>query len=819
MEISKRKLIFSHGNWKTSRVLRFLLACLLVITTLGPMVSFQPALAADNPTVKVRIETPQKTVWSGSVEVKDCNITDTNGVAHALQSPKAACALAAAADAGGFTYSFSDSGWGLYLTEIDGFVSDFTNFWLYRVNNVSPSTGMADYDLVDGDELLISLGPWPDTPLKLNTSKSSVITDESFTLSSTYYDDNTQSFQPLADATVHLGNDVLAADSQGQLTTGINQPGNYLAYIEKDGYVRSDKIQIEVTDASSQAVQSDLIVSNLGQVIWQGTVNIDTTQFTDTDGITHNIDHPTALGALVEGSQSGGFPLEITNSAYGFYISSINGIAAQGWDGWSYTVNGQSPFVGMGDQSISDGDQISVYYSLWPWKLEASKSVVQVGEEVTFTAYQYDSGTSQWQEAPDVTVKIGSSEYQSDQDGEVKRTFDTIGEYEAYLVSGGWPNSSSVKVKVQLEPTGKSAVTQNELDQSAAKALEYLKNQQGDDGSIENAGVSAWCAMAFGSAGIYSDTIKKQQSLTDFLMTYTPSGPNIASDYARQILASVACGRDPHTFGTDLITGLKGCYQNGQIGDPSYINDDVFGVLALLASGEDVNSPIIGDAIQYIISHQNADGGFGYGTVGLSDVDTTSAVIQALVLAKNKGYAGTSNIQTALDQAVVFLKNAQNEDGGFPYNTEGAFTDSDSASTAWVIQALIALGEDVNEWKSSDGSTPYHSLLSLQNQDGSFSWQEGNPGQAIMTAYVIPALEGQAWPITLELKQVAQTSQSNGVSQTANSSGDGTTQTDQNNNNSSVLAYTGFNLLWIIMGMLLIFWGYKLNRFYIRRKL
>lgn len=819
MEISKRQLVFSNMNLKANKIARFFLACLLVITALGPLVSFQPALAADNPIVKVRIETPQKTVWNGLVEVEDCNITDTNGIDHVLQSPKAACALAAAAQVGGFTYSFSDSGWGLYLTEVDGFVGDSTNFWLYRVNNVSPPTGMTDYDLADGDELLISFGPWPDTPLKLTTSKSNVVVGESFTLSSSYYDDNMQSFQPLADATVHLGNDVLATDGQGQLTTSINQPCNYLAYIEKDGYVRSDKIQIEVTDANSQGVQSELVVSNLGQVIWQGTVNVDTTQFTDTNGITHNIDHPTALGALVEGSQSGGFPLEITNSAYGFYVSSINGIAAQGWDGWSYTVNGQSPFVGMGDQPILDGDQIHVYYSLWPWKLEASKSVVQVGEEVTFTAYHYDLATSQWQKAPGVTVKVGDSEYQSNQDAEVKKVFNNQGEYEAYLMSGGWPNSPSIKVKVQLEPTGKPAVTQNELDQSAVKALECLRNQQGDDGSIENAGVSAWCAIAFGSAGIYSDTIKKQQSLTDFLITYVPAGPNLASDYARQILASVACGRDPRTFGMDLITGLKGCYQNGQIGNISYINDDVFGVLALLASGEDVNSPIIGNAIQYIISHQNTDGGFGYGITGLSDVDTTSAVIQALVLAKNKGYAGSSDIQTALDQAVVFLKNAQNEDGGFPYNTEGAFIDSDSASTAWVIQALIALGENVNEWKSSDGSTPYHFLLSLQNQDGSFSWQEGNQGQAIMTAYVIPALEGQAWPITLELKQVSPTSQSSGVSQTANSSGDGTTKTDQNNNNSSVLAYTGFNLLWIVMGMLLIFWGYKLNRFYIRRKL
>ena len=48
------------------------------------------------------------------------------------------------------------------------------------------------------------------------------------------------------------------------------------------------------------------------------------------------------------------------------YITDINGESAGsfgGWDGWSYTVNGQSPSVGIGDYNIKSGDIIVVFYS------------------------------------------------------------------------------------------------------------------------------------------------------------------------------------------------------------------------------------------------------------------------------------------------------------------------------------------------------------------------------------------------------------------------------------------------------------------------
>jgi len=777
--------------------------------------------AADNPVVRVRIETPEKTIWNGEVEVKGCTITDANGIGYVIDGPKAACALVAAAKQGSFSYTFDDSGWGLYLTEVDGIESDSNNYWLYRVNYSSPPMGLTDYNLSNGDELLISFGPWPDTPLRV-TSSTQVGVGEQFTVSSSYYDGNQSDFLPIGDAEVHLGAAVLHTDQQGKLTTSLSQAGTYPLYIEKDGYVRSERLQIEAIDAATSGVKVNINIINLDQILWQGNVAVDTTEFVDNSGNSHKIDHPTVLGALVEAGKAGGLPIEIASSAYGFYVVSIDGISPQGWDGWNYKVNGESPFVGMGDFEISDGDNIVVYYSIWPWKLEADKTSVKVGEEVTFTAYHYDSSSGQWQISPDTTVMIGDKEYQTDQNGTVTRTFEQQGDYEAYIISGGWQNSQSVTITVSEKPSQKPSIGRDELYQSAQKALDYLKSQQGDDGSIENAGISAWCAVAFGSAGIYPGTVSKQGlSLVEYLRTYVPAPSDQATDFARQILAALASGEDPRSFGTDLINGLKEFHQAQQIGEKGLINDDVFAVLALLAAGENIDQEIIKDGIGHIVSHQNADGGFSYSTTGISDTDTTCAAIQALVLAKNKGFSGSSDLDVVLMNAKGFLKEAQNNDGGFPYSKAGMFPDSNSATTSWAIQALIALGEDVSAWKTEDGATPYHFLLSLQKEDGSFSWTREGPGQNLMTAYAIPALLDQAWPIVLARtangtvntnSQGAQTTAGDSPDQENNVDNSGTSLQQDHTDGSTegVLPFTGFCILYLLVGLVSTLAGSKL---------
>ena len=530
-------------NPANSGALMAVAALLLALSLLCGLLLLPAAAHAvtTNPLVEVRIETPQGNIWNGQVGAAGCTITDSGGVDHTLAGPKAACALKAAATAGGFSYSFADYGWGLYLTEAGGVSSDASNYWLYRVNYISPPVGLADYDLADGDQLLLAFGPWPDVPLGVATSSASVEVGEQFTISSDYYDDAQGVFLPLADARVYLGSAVLQTDAQGQLTTSLDTSGSYPLYVEKDGYVRS-----------------------------------------------------------------------------------------------------------------------------------------------------------------------------------------------------------AVSEVVVLKPIPAQA----QLLQAAEAALVSLRNLQASDGSIDNAGVSAWAAVAFGAADIDSASVAGQgTSLVDFLQGYVPAPGGRATDFARQILAALAAGEDPRSFGTDLIGGLKAFHQNSQVGDTGLINDDIFAMLALLGAGEGDDDPVVQDALIFVLANQNPDGGFGYAVGGASDVDTTAAAIQALVLARDSGFATLAGIDAVLLDSRAYLASAQNADGGFPYSPGGLFGSSNSASTAWVVQALAALGEDATAWRTADGSTPQSYLLESQLPDGSFSWTGGGPGQGLMTAYAVPALLGRAWPV------------------------------------------------------------------------
>ncbi|MEM2123170.1 MAG: prenyltransferase/squalene oxidase repeat-containing protein, partial [Candidatus Bathyarchaeia archaeon] len=194
-----------------------------------------------------------------------------------------------------------------------------------------------------------------------------------------------------------------------------------------------------------------------------------------------------------------------------------------------------------------------------------------------------------------------------------------------------------------------------------------------------------------------------------------------------------AAGDDPKSFGgKDCIRILKGFYNNGQLGDESLLNDDFWGLIALVSAGEE-DQAIIDDIKAFIKANQNGDGGWSYG-VGLpSDVDDTAAAIMALTATGEP--KGSESIMKAVD----YLKGRLSEDGGFIYDST-----SNSASDSLAIMALEALNVDLlgGEW-TRNGVNPIGHLLSHQNSDGSFSWRAGWDGEARWTAYAILALLGK----------------------------------------------------------------------------
>ena len=245
-----------------------------------------------------------------------------------------------------------------------------------------------------------------------------------------------------------------------------------------------------------------------------------------------------------------------------------------------------------------------------------------------------------------------------------------------------------------------------------------------------------WSTMALSALG--SSSIP-----TEYLISVSGA---TAIDYAAPILAITAIGQNPRTFAsTDYIAALKSCHSENQIGDPILLNDDCFGILALVSAGESPDDVIIVDSKNFIFNNQNDDGGWGYSITAGSDTNMTASAILALIS------AGVDGSDSRIQNALSFLKASQNDDGGFYYNY--AFgSDSDSSSTAWVIWALNALNIDPNSLVKS-GNTPISYLESNQSDQGFFKYQndsvEEDSFSVVTTAYAVIALQGKKLPLNI----------------------------------------------------------------------
>lgn len=278
-------------------------------------------------------------------------------------------------------------------------------------------------------------------------------------------------------------------------------------------------------------------------------------------------------------------------------------------------------------------------------------------------------------------------------------------------------------------------------DTEVASALDYLRGVQQTDGSISDFATSAWATMAIAAAGEDPGSWKvdSNPSIVDYLASNAGSASSV-NDYARTTLAAVAADEDPTNFGgVDLVASLEASYDGTQIGDAGLLNDDFWGVLALISAGKSPSSDIVANAVAFIKSNQNSDGGWSWGVGADSDVDDAAAAIMALVA------AGESASSTAVQDGLAYIKSTQMDNGGFE-----AWGATNSATDSWAIDAIAAAGQDPTSasWQSGSSNDPVDDLLTFQNQDGSFNWQPATPSNvALMTAYAIPALVGNPYPV------------------------------------------------------------------------
>jgi len=232
------------------------------------------------------------------------------------------------------------------------------------------------------------------------------------------------------------------------------------------------------------------------------------------------------------------------------------------------------------------------------------------------------------------------------------------------------------------------------------------------------------------------------QDIGDASFLQTLDGAS-ANDYATYILAITSLGKDPRSYGNEnLVYGLRQKASNGQIGDASMVSDDMFGLLALRSAGVPQNDPLVVQAVNYIKNRQLSDGGWDWSVDSTeSSVDYTAMGIMALVS------AGVAPSDDAIFDASDYLLVAQNNDGGFGMLPGEP---SNAASTAWVLSALHAMGDDPGFWAIA-GKTPEDYLNARLHADGYFLFDASSAGAdlftPVSTSYAAIALAGKAYPV------------------------------------------------------------------------
>ncbi|WP_105971595.1 prenyltransferase/squalene oxidase repeat-containing protein [Streptomyces geranii] len=177
-----------------------------------------------------------------------------------------------------------------------------------------------------------------------------------------------------------------------------------------------------------------------------------------------------------------------------------------------------------------------------------------------------------------------------------------------------------------------------------------------------------------------------------------------------------------------LPSGLYGS------GDPTY--DGVWRQSLALLAQDAVGVKPAASGVAWLAGQQCADGGFAAfrsdagaacGAKTLVDTNSTGAAVQAL--------AALGGQDAVVGKAVGWLKSVQNADGGWGYAAGGA---SDANSTSVVIGALAAAGEKPGEVRKG-GKSPYDLLVKFAlpcggSGGGAFAYQPDKKGTLVANA-------------------------------------------------------------------------------------
>lgn len=311
-------------------------------------------------------------------------------------------------------------------------------------------------------------------------------------------------------------------------------------------------------------------------------------------------------------------------------------------------------------------------------------------------------------------------------------------------------NALAVCALVFAQASTVSAATDADLLDATDAGISYLETQQQTDGSITGAfgSETEWTVIAVVANGEDPHEIQTDEgvSLVDAIADDVVDTSTPALDVERKILALTAAGEDTADFaGVDYNQLLAKSSNGGQFGELTQLNDDAFGIIAVRATGDVTLEDEAQDALNYLIDHQEADGGFSWATSDNpyyygADGPSTAATLVAFDAAEKMGIANPG-LKPAQDDGYTYLLALQQPNGGFVYDTFSV--EPDTGTTSWALMALNIFKDRfsseilaANEW-----------LLSMQNGDGGFQYGAYGLGEssAYYTSQVVLGLLGTTW--------------------------------------------------------------------------
>jgi hypothetical protein len=411
------------------------------------------------------------------------------------------------------------------------------------------------------------------------------------------------------------------------------------------------------------------------------------------------------------------------------------------WNWWNDLTYGQSA---LNKHELIDGEPLLIALGVMPLTIEADTLAPEVGATTTVTVseFAFDSFFNPvWVLAEGAAVYASTTTYLTDASGVVEIVPASADPFEVYAEKATFVKSrvltiAPVASSAPVTPPDDTATSTESTSVTSgggsgsshssfnvSRALSYLTSRQESDGSFGSPLINDWAALAYASAG------SKNAALCSYLRT-TASALSSVTDYERHAMALLACGINPYSGTTvDYIAPILAAFDGAQIGDIYLDNDDIFALFPLLAAGYDTDDLIIQKTTAFIVSAQNSSGAWD------SSIDMTAAAVQALSLVES-----LTGVSEALAKAKEYLHSAQQSDGGF----------GNSFSTSWALQAIAALGESNSEWSPS-GQSGKDYLATLQENDGGLEpVGTSDEMRAWVTAYAIPAVEGDVWADLLE---------------------------------------------------------------------